>query len=78
MQSGDFWHKNNERSQLVSELAVFYSASGIILRKSCHYKAVALTIFSKYDKFKKEISGICDSENKVRTKCLAQPWVSYI
>lgn len=24
LQSGDFWHKSNESSQLVSELAVFY------------------------------------------------------
>ena len=76
LQSGNFWHNSNERSQLVSELAVFYKTSGIILRKSCHYKVVALTLFSNYEKFKSEISDICDSENQSRKRYLAQPWVN--
>jgi hypothetical protein len=75
LQNGDFWLNNSERSQLVTELAVFYSTSAIILQKQCHYKAVILTLFSKYNKFKEAIISIADSENKSRATNLAQPWV---
>jgi|688.fasta_scaffold187986_1 hypothetical protein len=75
LQNGDFWLNNSERSQLVTELAIFYSTSAIILQKQCHYKAVILTLFSKYNKFKEAIISIADSENKSRATNLAQPWV---
>jgi hypothetical protein len=65
LQNGDIWLNNSERSQLVTELAVFYSTSAIILQKQCHYKAVILTLFSKYNKFKEAIISIADSENKL-------------
>jgi len=75
LQNGDIWLNNSERSQLVTELAVFYSTSAIVLQKQCHYKAVILTLFSKYNKFKEAIISIADSENKSRATNLAQPWV---
>ena len=53
----------------------FYSTSAIVLQKQCHYKAVILTLFSKYNKFKEAIISIADSENKSRATNLAQPWV---
>ena len=76
LQNGDVWLNNSERAQLVTELAIFYSTSAIVLQKQCHYKAVILTLFSKYNKFKEEIISIADSENKTRSRNLAQPWVN--
>lgn len=77
LQHGDFWNNDSERSQFISELAIFFSTNNIVLRKSCHYKAVVFTLFSNYVKFKDDIVQLCDIENVERSKKnkrMIQPW----
>jgi hypothetical protein len=58
----------SDRSQFIAELALYYQTNNYELSKSKHYKAVCLTVLTKYEHFKKLLTKICDDENKARLK----------
>jgi hypothetical protein len=85
LKRGDFWTNESDRSQFISELAIFFKTNNILVCKSYHYKAIGITILSKYVNFKDSMNKLCDDENKARYKIinkrkpkLIQPWVCLI
>ena len=87
--SGDLWDDKKMRCQFISELSIFYTSQKnftiTTLKNSKHYKAIAITILTKYKGLRSKINSICDSENKIvmqynkshkQQKKLIQPWVT--